>query len=163
MIIFKNRTNLTKSVANVTIECLTDLLATYLDMAGLFKHAHWNVKGNEFIALHKLFDEQEAVFKNLADIIAERITALGGIAHGTSQSIVDFSILGLEPDGIYTCMGYIQFLSDRLSSIDGFLLEEIEHLDKVGDKVTSNILQDHLHTVNKHLYFLEAHIPEFQE
>lgn len=159
MPLLQTRTNLAVEIAQQTIEGLTDLLATYLDTAGLFKHAHWNVKGEEFIALHKLFDEQAVVFQDLADVIGERITALGGIAYGTAQSVVDFSILnGAEPDAIYSCTAYIHFLADQLSIIDAYLLEEIDKLDERRDKVTSNILQDQLHTVDKQLYFLEAHI-----
>src|SRR5205809_7145527 len=49
------------------------------------KQAHWNVKGRNFIALHKLFDEIVDAAEEYMDMIAERAVQLGGTAEGTVQ------------------------------------------------------------------------------
>ena len=60
-------------------------LADALDLEAATKQAHWNVKGPHFIALHKLFDELHSNVEEHVDTIAERVTALGSVAHGTVQ------------------------------------------------------------------------------
>ena len=51
------------------------------------KHAHWNVKGPEFIALHKLFDEINDAVVEYVDTIAERPVQPGGVVQGTARSV----------------------------------------------------------------------------
>ncbi len=58
-------------------------LADAIDMNAQAKHAHWNVKGPNFIALHELFDKIAESVEEHVDELAERITALGGTAYGT--------------------------------------------------------------------------------
>ena len=52
-------------------------LADTFDLMSQTKFAHWNVKGPNFIALHKLFDELAETLEGHVDEIAERATALG--------------------------------------------------------------------------------------
>src|SRR5262245_17854530 len=67
------------------IDLLNSNLANSFDLASQVKQAHWNVKGGQFIALHKLFDELVDRLIGHIDLIAERVTALGGMALGTAR------------------------------------------------------------------------------
>ena len=66
------------------IGLLNQRLADCIDLQLQTKQAHWNVKGPSFIALHKLFDEINASVIEYADMIAERVVQLGGVAEGRS-------------------------------------------------------------------------------
>jgi len=48
------------------------------------KIAHWNVKGEDLYQLHLLFDSIAEHVEDAIDLIAERVTALGGRANGTT-------------------------------------------------------------------------------
>ncbi len=63
--------------ANAT-RILNERLAELIDLKLQIKQAHWNVKGPNFISLHKLFDEFAGTIEEQIDETAERITALGG-------------------------------------------------------------------------------------
>src|ERR1041384_7387914 len=65
---------------------LNQRLAECIDLATQCKQAHWNVKGHSFIDLHDLFDDVHERAQEYADLIAERIVQLGGIAEGTVRS-----------------------------------------------------------------------------
>jgi len=67
------------------IPILNARLADTIDLLHQAKQAHWNVKGRNFIALHKLFDEIAEAADEHMDLIAERAVQLGGIAEGTIQ------------------------------------------------------------------------------
>src|SRR5918997_4381677 len=66
-----------------TVRLLNARLADAIDLQTQCKQAHWNVKGPQFIALHKLFDEVNEAVEDYVDLIAERVVQLGGIAEGT--------------------------------------------------------------------------------
>src|ERR671937_1221376 len=72
---------------------LNQRLADCIDLETQCKQAHWNVKGPNFIALHKLFDEINEAVEEYVDLIAERIVQLGGIAEGTARTVAQRSTL----------------------------------------------------------------------
>jgi len=51
---------------------------------------HWNVAGESFMELHKLFESQYTELEAIIDLVAERIGKLGGKAIGTMS---EFSLL----------------------------------------------------------------------
>ena len=53
---FETKNDLDPAIREEAVELLNDRLADCIDLHTQVKHAHWNVKGPEFIALHKLFD-----------------------------------------------------------------------------------------------------------
>ena len=55
------------------VKLLADNYAVYLKT----QKFHWNVRGREFYALHKMFEDQYKHFEEVIDEIAERIRALG--------------------------------------------------------------------------------------
>lgn len=54
---FKTKNDLPKATRTKMIQLLNARLADCKDLQTQLKQAHWNVKGPNFIALHKLFDE----------------------------------------------------------------------------------------------------------
>src|SRR5262249_33210386 len=54
---FATRNDLPAASRTQVSELLNRRLADALDLQSQCKQAHWNVKGPEFIALHKLFDD----------------------------------------------------------------------------------------------------------
>lgn len=65
------------------ITMLNTGLATAIDLRSPIQQAHRNVRGPWFFARHQLFDEVAAHLNRHADLLAERVGALGGAANGT--------------------------------------------------------------------------------
>src|SRR5690242_8344019 len=68
---FATRNDLKESTRAQVAELLNRRLADAIDLQTQSKQAHWNVKGPNFIALHKLFDEIHASVTEYADLLAE--------------------------------------------------------------------------------------------
>ena len=79
------------------IETLNRHLANTLDLYTQVKQAHWNVKGNDFYQLHLLFDEIAEEIEPFIDLLAERVTLLGGYANGTARMSAENSELPEYP------------------------------------------------------------------
>lgn len=95
-----NRIDLTVRVRGEVISLLNARLADAIDLQTQAKHAHWNVKGPTFIALHELFDELAENVEEHIDRITERVTSLGGTAEGALASVAKATALAPCPAGI---------------------------------------------------------------
>jgi starvation-inducible DNA-binding protein len=96
---FPTRVDLTMKIRTEMIPLLNRQLADTLDLQSQTKQAHWNVKGAQSHALHELFDRLTGELAGFADVIAERATALGGLALGTIRSVArDSRLPELEHD-----------------------------------------------------------------
>ena len=63
------------------------LLADTYALAVKTQGYHWNVIGPEFRSLHLLFEEQYTELALAADVIAERMRALGAVAPGSLRGM----------------------------------------------------------------------------
>ncbi|MGY5765779.1 DNA starvation/stationary phase protection protein Dps [Brachybacterium sp. DNPG3] len=70
------------------VEALQDRLHAMNDLHLTLKHAHWNVTGPQFIAVHEMIDPQVALVRGFSDEVAERIAQLGASPVGTPGRLV---------------------------------------------------------------------------
>lgn len=75
-----SETNLKKST-NLLSVVLADEMTLYIKT----RKFHWNVSGESFMELHKLFETQYTELELVIDEIAERINKLGGKTIGTME------------------------------------------------------------------------------
>jgi starvation-inducible DNA-binding protein len=137
---------------------LNDRLADTLDLQLAAKHAHWNVRGPQFIALHELFDAIAAALAGQADTIAERITAFGGTAAGTLALAARGSTLKAYPPAIVDGSEHLAALADRLAALARQLRKAIDAADGLGDAGTADLFTAASREVDKQLWLVEAHL-----
>ena len=137
---------------------LNQQLADMFDLYSQTKQAHWNVKGSDFYQLHKLFDELAEELLEKVDLVAERITALGGVAMGTVHMSAQSSRLPEFPGRAVLSMASVEVLAVRYASLAETTRSGINIASERGDETTSNMLQDISHQLDKSLWFLEAHL-----
>jgi starvation-inducible DNA-binding protein len=140
------------------IEPLNARLAEAIDLGAQAKHAHWNVKGPNFIALHELFDKVAEAVEEHIDELAERITALGGTAYGTLASAARTTALPAYPEDITEGMQHVDALASALAAFGKQIRKGIEDAARQGDADTSDLYTGISRDVDKYLWFLEAHV-----
>ena len=144
----------------VSIETLGRRLADGIDLALAVKQAHWNLKGPEFIGIHLMLDGFRDKLDNYNDKVAERITQLGGTAHGTAASVSAESALSPYPLDIYNIGDHVAALIDRYAAYANAVRQNIDDTDEAGDAGTADLLTEVSRGVDKQLWFLEAHVQE---
>jgi starvation-inducible DNA-binding protein len=122
------------------------------------KQAHWNVKGSNFIALHKLFDEVVDAAEDYMDLLAERVVQLGGTAEGTIRLAAKRSALSEYPLQISSGPDHVEALSSALAVFGTSVRQAIDQSDKLRDKDTADIFTEVSRGVDKYLWFVEAHL-----
>ena len=155
---FKTQIDLPEETREQVIAILNQQLADTFDLFSQAKQAHWNVKGMDFIQLHKLFDEVAEPLLAYADMIAERITALAGLARGTVHMAAASSTLADYPTDIVDGEAFLEVLIDRFASYAASTRQAIDDTEELGDMGSSDLFTEIVRGVDKHLYFLEAHV-----
>lgn len=77
------------SVVKILSGALADDMALYVKT----RKAHWNVTGESFMELHKLFESQYTQLEEAIDEIAERIGKLGQKTIGTMQEFSKLTVI----------------------------------------------------------------------
>jgi len=155
---FDTRNDLPAATRTRVIEILNARLADAIDLGTQTKHAHWNVKGPHFIALHELFDKVAASLAEHTDAIAERVTALGGVAHGTLASVARGTSLRPYPAEICEGLAHVDALSAALAQFGAAVRAAIGTSAELGDAGTSDLFTGISRENDKYLWFLEAHL-----
>jgi len=152
------RNDLPAATREKVIALVNQNLADTIDLGLQAKQAHWNVKGPNFIALHELFDKVAEVAKQGIDELAERITALGGIANGTLQTVTKRSRLSPYPTDLVKGRDHVAKLADALAAVGKNVRAAIDESDKLGDKDTADLFTQVSRELDKQLWFVEAHL-----
>ncbi len=155
---YPTRIDLPSHVREEIIGTLNKTLAATLDLKTQTKQAHWNVKGMDFYQLHELFDEMSGELEEYVDMVAERVTALGGTALGTARIAASDSILPEYPLDAVTGADHITALADRYAAYAKHVREAIDTTDDLGDADTADLYTEISRTIDKRLWFLEAHL-----
>ena len=156
-ILYPTKNDLPEAARTETVGLLNRRLASCIDLQTQCKQAHWNVKGPSFIALHKLFDEINAAVAEYADLLAERVVQLGGIAEGTVGAVVDRSVLADYPVAILSGAEHVAALSDALSTFGAHARVGIDEMNDLKDAGSADILTEISRGIDKWLWFVEAH------
>lgn len=135
-------------------------LADSSDLRTQVKWAHWNVKGMHFIQLHELFDSVASHLEVQTDSIAERITALGGVANGTAREVAAKS--GLKEADLTASDGpsMLKFLVHNVAHHANALREAVQESDDLDDAITADLFTQLTRELDKDLWFLEAHLTQ---
>ena len=155
---FKTKNDLSEAIRVKTIELLNTRLADCIDLQTQTKQAHWNVKGPDFIALHKLFDEVNDDVEEYVDLLAERAVQLGGVADGTARSVAKRSTLPEYPLKGGTGRQHVEALSTALASFGKAVRTAIAESDRLDDADTNDIFVEISRGVDKWLWMVEAHL-----
>jgi starvation-inducible DNA-binding protein len=140
------------------IELLNKRLADTADLYSQVKQAHWNVKGPDFFQLHQLFDQLAGEVFPYIDLIAERATALGGVATGTVRMAAASSTLPEYPVEATEAQRHLKALIDRYAVFTANIRKAIDVADEHHDRSTADLFTEISRTADKQLWFLEAHV-----
>jgi starvation-inducible DNA-binding protein len=156
--LYPTRIDMAAEVRSQVTDLLNQTLAATLDLKTQSKQAHWNVKGMDFLQLHELFDELAGELEGYVDMVAERVTALGGTALGTARIAATTSILPEYPLDAIDGADHVTALAERFAAYGKHVREAIATTDDLGDADTADLYTEISRTIDMRLWFLEAHL-----
>ncbi len=133
-----------EEVNKILTAVLSDTVLLYMKA----RKFHWNVSGNSFIELHKLFEKHYEELDEAMDVIAERISKLGFSVPGTLVEFSKTSSVKEAPGKIPNQSGMLEELLKDHEAIIINLRKFVDACeDDFKDKGTADfltgIMQDH--------------------
>jgi starvation-inducible DNA-binding protein len=155
---FHTHVDLSENTRAQMVDLLNQRLADAADLYSQTKQAHWNIKGMDFIQLHEFFDDLAEQVLPYVDSIAERATSIGGVALGTARMAAANSTLPEFPSGPYDGKNMVKALVEIYGLFANSTRAAIDTADEAGDRDTADLFTTISGEMDKHLWFLEAHI-----
>ncbi len=144
------------STQNIVEQLNTELARTYsLSLAA--KQAHWNVEGENFMEVHELLDKVSTQLREVADELAERVSALGSIPIALAATLAGTNISDDFPIRKITT-------KEALSLFSNYLRDEVSQLadlaKSIGDTdlITQDICIEAARSLAKTQWFLASHL-----
>ena len=119
-----------KKLTAVT-QLLTVVLASGVILYTKTRKFHWNVGGESFMELHKLFEGQYKQLEEAIDEIAERISKLGGKTIGTMQEFGKLSLIKEFP-GKYPSSK--EMIKELLNDHEAVVIQLRKYIDDCSEK-----------------------------
>lgn len=117
---------------------------------------HWNVTGINFVAIHNftesLYDE---AFENL-DAVAEQIKMLGEMPLSRLGDYLKHASIEELEGKSFTAKEVLQLVNDDLSTLKSQALEIRSVANEEDDFATANLVEAHIESYNKNLWFLKS-------
>lgn len=148
---------LSENIRTQSVAALNKHLAAAIDLHGQIKQAHWNVRGQNFIAIHQLFDKAAATALDASDLIAERAAGLGGTAEGTVQVASAKSYLVPYALGVADEVKHIFAVSAALAAFGQSVREAAGLSTTQGDTTTADLFTEISRGIDQQLWFVESH------
>ena len=139
-------------------DLLNQRLADVIDLTLAVKQAHWNLKGEGFIGVHELLDDVADHLRESLDMIAERVTIIGGQAKGTSQAVTENTQMKPYPTDQVKITQHLQLLTDRFNEVGGRIREAIETAGDHGDADTEDLFTEVSRQIDKDAWFIGANL-----
>ncbi len=113
--------------------------------------------GRQFIAVHEMLDGFRTEIDGHVDVLAERVVQLGGVAIGTTQAVAENTKLKAYPTDLVNVEDHVAALAERYGDLANATRAAIEASDEAADAGTADIFTALSRSLDKALWFLEAH------
>lgn len=116
---------------------------------------HWNVEGEQFHMLHEMFEEQYTDLAQAADLLAERIRALGFYTPGTLHELTELGRIEQKP-GVRETERMLEELIDGHETLTARIGELLELGAAKIDEATADVLIERLRVHEKMAWMLRS-------
>jgi starvation-inducible DNA-binding protein len=157
-ILYPTRIDIPLEIRACLITLLNQTLACTVDLRFQVKHAAWNVKGNVFVQLRALFEMIVIELDAHMDLVAERITVLGGVVQGTVRTAVTQSTLPEYPGDLVEGDAHVLALAERFAHYATAIRAAIEQAANLEEAATANVYTDISRGIETRLSFLETYL-----
>lgn len=141
-------------------EGLSRLLADNYTLYLTTHNFHWNVTGPMFTSLHTLFETQYTELWNAADLIAERIRALGHFAPGSYTQFSQLSSLDDVPAQPPAALEMVRILVNGHETVARHVRDLIEVADDADDESSIDLLTQRLSVHEQTAWMLRSLLVE---
>jgi starvation-inducible DNA-binding protein len=152
---------LAENIRRESVTNLNQVLADTIVLRDLYQKHHWQTSGPTFYPLHLLFDKHRGEQGELADEVAERVMALGGVSVAMPAEVAAMTLIPSPPPGREPADVQLA----RLLHAHEVILEEARAMARraaeSGDDGTNDLLVSGVIRTNEaQVWFVASHLAE---
>lgn len=117
---------------------------------------HWNIKGMQFLPIHKMTEEYYEYVAELYDVIAERVLQLNAKPISSVKEYLDRAQIQDETASDFNAEQVLSGLTADFNYLLSAYKEILAMADKSEDVSTANIISDSIQWLEKALWMLRA-------
>ena len=137
----KPNIGITEKKLKTSASILSLVLATAMTLYIKTRKAHWNVSGESFMELHKLYENEYKQLEEAIDEVAERIGKLGHKTIGTMSEYLSLSLIKERPGKYSSSKDTLKELLEDHETVIVQLRKDISHCaEKCNDLGTADFL-----------------------
>ena len=140
-----------------TIDALQRTLTELQQLQLELKQSHWNVSGTLWYTLHELLQEHYEGVSQYADMVAERLLAIGSSADGRASTIVKTSRVPEMPGGYQDDAQVITWWTSTYKVVGDEIRQSIKDTND-PDPTSSNLLQEVETGIDKYQWQMRAFV-----
>jgi starvation-inducible DNA-binding protein len=146
-------------VRTASVESLNQILANTMTLRDLYKKHQWQVSGPTFYQLHLLFDKHFGEQAELADLLAERIQTLGGVALVMAGDIAETTRIARPPRCREDVTVQLFRLLQAHELVIGETREAARSVVTAGDDGTNDVLVSSVLRINEfQVWWISEHL-----
>lgn len=145
--------------ASHSVPTLQELLGNLELLYVKAKNFHWNVHGVNFRSNHLMFDGIQEVALEWADLIAERMRAIGEPVDARSCRFIKDAWFPEVEQSTLDENGMVKDMALTLTCMCEHICDMICSPQFTADPITQNKLQDLGHEIDKQFYFVSSSMP----
>lgn len=138
--------------------CLADVLSDTYVLAVKTHGYHWNVMGPFFDPLHKFFGDQYTALIEAADVIAERIRAIGFMPDGSMDSFLQNTVIKEADAKRLDAKAMLKDLLKSHQQLRERLVKAADYADDIDDIATEDLMVERLRDHDKTIWMLRSQI-----
>ena len=143
------------SIATELSRLLADSYATYTKTL----HYHWNVRGQHFYSLHKLFEEQYLELQEAIDEVAERVRQLGADTPPFGAPMDSLTAVRADTD-VPAAMDMVRGLIDANEAVARAARDVVTVAEEQGDVATADLATERIEAHEKALWMLRSTVED---
>ena len=153
-----NANDSSDSIGTYLAQLLNKQLANTVDLRSRARQAHFSVKGPYAEELSTMFDGFARELWSFADLIAQRISALGGLPAATIRFVARESNLRDYPLDALDAYDHLDALLSSYSRYESHTRYNTKAAHDIGDSETEQLLKVISAAIEKNLWFLEVYL-----
>ncbi|QHS16549.1 DNA starvation/stationary phase protection protein DpsA [Halopenitus persicus] len=156
----ENALRIDPTAAERIVEALnSELSGLYILFNQVRKH-HWLVEGSESGDVGDFLEDAADRLTEITDDLALRVHALGGVPVCGPMGIRQHAPIHIEAPHHYDVRSSLDRDLDGYATLAVQIREHIELADRLGDDATSELLRDHLTTLEADAHTLERYLAD---
>ncbi len=157
-VVEQNVLRLEQQLAGSVVNDLKPVLCSLFTLFHQYQKHHWVVEGPQFGQLHEFLKDGYSGLHEQADVVAERITALGGVPVSTPARQQELACFEPESEGVFDLRTMLENDLNAEGDIISLLRVLIRKFNGLGDFASEEILRKILVEREEYTHHLQHYL-----